>query len=94
MSREIRLDEDIELYLGPVATALFIEFDWIREAPMTITGRGLAVLRSGVGPADMPIWLSGRRPSGKFHETTGSGALWWPGRKIKQPRQITRENRP
>ena len=80
MSRERRLPEQWEAYLGPVAMAQFIEGGWIKQWPMSMTEAGQhAIKGSGFG-----IWRGpGRTEQSLPFETTPSerGAAYWEGRR-------------
>jgi hypothetical protein len=85
MSRERKLHEDEEAWLGPVAVAIFIEIGWIVEPPIALTRRGQVAVRVGWGPHKLPA--TPHRPlAGEI--TTSGGALFWPGRRTQPPRSL------
>jgi hypothetical protein len=81
-TREWRVHEQEEAYLGPVAIAVFIDIGWIRRWPKAWTKVGLRAIRNGYGR-----WPAGgvsHLPYGT--ERIPGGAAYWPGRRVEIPK--------
>ncbi len=81
MSRERRLSEDEESWLGPLTVAMFVDLGWIRETPLCITRRGLSAIRIGWGPTSPPEPIRGL--PGMVTEI--GGGLHWDGKRPNKP---------
>jgi hypothetical protein len=88
MSRERRLSEDEEAWLGPLCTAMFVDLGWIDGVPLTITKRGLAAIKIGWGPANPPIPVRGLPGT----VTELSGGLHWNDRRVNRPTTLKAKN--
>lgn len=83
-TRDRRFREEEEAYLGPVAVAMFIDFDWLREWPMAWTASGRRAARNGYGE-----WRGRYQPLPRHLWQKPGGAPDWPGRRVKPPEYAT-----
>jgi hypothetical protein len=80
MSRERRVYDEEEAYLGPVAMAVFIDVGWIRHWPKSWTKAGLYAIRNGFGR-----WQGGSSRLPCHVEPIPGGTAHWADRRVEPP---------
>lgn len=82
LPRELRVTEQDEAYLGPVAVAIFVDKGWIETTPLAFTARGRVAIRQGWG-----MWNGTGQSLPLATEAKPGGAASWPGRRTRIPGQ-------